>query len=166
MAMSISDLKRKLDDLSLEGDYEFTYWDKKVYNHGYVSNADALLVVLPNNAWSIGTEIPEGIRREIVEATSLKKDIYLLYTTRSGINNVYKTLVAHKIGFHMSGLHGCVDKIEPCNRNPVSLNPCSEVKGEIAKSDDSALTFDLYDRLCKYSNNNKGYDNRVLLLLG
>lgn len=145
MAMSISDLKRKLDDLSLEGDYEFTYWDKKVYNHGYVSNADALLVVLPNNAWSIGTEIPEGIRREIVEATSLKKDIYLLYTTRSGINNVYKTLVAHKIGFHMSGVQGFVDKIEPSKKN----------------TDPAVNNYSV-----KVKQSQVGYDNRVLLLLG
>lgn len=145
MAMSVSDLKRKLDDLSLEGDYEFTYWDKKVYNHRYVSNADALLVVLPNNGWSIGTEIPEGIRREIVEATARKKNIYLLYTTISGINNVYKTLIVHKIGFHMSGVQGRVDKIEPSKKN----------------TDPAVNNYSV-----KVKQSQVGYDNRVLLLLG
>ena len=145
MAMSVSDLERKLENLSIDGDYKFTYWDKKVYNHKYVSHADALLVVLPDNAWSIGTEIPRGMRREIVEAVSLKKDIYLLYTLMSGINNVYKTLVTHKIEFHISGVRGFVNKIEPSKKRTNSAVNNHSVKVEQGQV---------------------GYDNRILLLLG
>jgi len=87
------------------------YWTRgTVYHDVLLRNADAVVVILPENKWTKDLpSLPNGTRSEIELAMSLKKGIYLAYrSTYGGGHNFYETAVS-KAG--IGGMSGSSDTL-------------------------------------------------------
>lgn len=78
--------------------YNISRWGRnKYYDPELLREADFIVVVLPDFAWSGNKySVPVGVKAEIETATRLRKKIFLMYKNMSGELNIYetKTMVA------------------------------------------------------------------------
>ena len=64
---------------------EVSFWDRSsIYSDASLRNADVFLLVAPNNGFKFPfSSLPPGCQKELNQAISLKKSIYLIYTPTS-----------------------------------------------------------------------------------
>lgn len=109
------------------------YWQRGTnYSDENLRAADAVVVVLPNNAWTAKiSELPQGTRGEIGKSIGLRKPIYIAYSTIDNVPRIFNSeLWTDQIG----GKAGTRDDFEKIVRDSVKhLTVFGEEDGPAAK---------------------------------
>lgn len=119
----------------IDNTFNVRVWDRESkYNSNYLKESDIFLLLTIDNSWHVASKyLPCGCKRELDEAITLNKAIYLGYQTEAGDVAIYKTHISNGI---ISGILGPGNSSFKIKEDKTE---CAEVNFEDSSKIDIAL---------------------------